>query len=166
MLRQIKDYPNYAISNKNNLVLNMKTGKILKPFKNMGGYLHVVLYNNGKGKNCRIHRLVAEAFIDNPNNLPCVNHIDGNKLNNDATNLERCTYSENTKHAYDNGLAKGTRNCKVKSKPVIGTSLCGTVFKYYSSTMEAERHGFNYSNIASCCRKERKTHKGFTWKFI
>ena len=65
-----------------------------------GGYKEVVL--NGKME--RVHRIVAEAFIPNPNSLPCVNHKDGNKLNNAIDNLEWCTYSENTKHAYDNGL--------------------------------------------------------------
>lgn len=64
------------------------------------GYRHVIL--NRKNKN--VHRVIAETFIPNPNNLPCVNHKDGNKLNNQVTNLEWCTYSENTTHAYRIGL--------------------------------------------------------------
>lgn len=66
------------------------------------GYRHVIL--NKKNKN--VHRIIAETFISNPNNLPCVNHKDGNKLNNQISNLEWCSYSQNTKHAYQIGLEK------------------------------------------------------------
>ena len=68
------------------------------------GYRHVILNR----KNHNVHRVIAETFISNPDNLPCVNHKDGNKLNNSVDNLEWCTHSENTKHAYDNGLERKT----------------------------------------------------------
>lgn len=76
-------------------------GQILKPYKTKKGYLKITLYKNSKQvyKKCRVHRLVAEAFIDNPNCLPEVNHKDGNKENNSITNLEWCTGEENRKHA-------------------------------------------------------------------
>ena len=70
------------------------------------GYVYVYLYNNGVYKNVRLHKLVAKTFIPNPNNLPQVNHKDGNKLNNHVKNLEWCTASENIKHAYKLGLMK------------------------------------------------------------
>lgn len=70
------------------------------------GYVYVYLCNNGKNRNARLHRLVAETFIPNTNNLPQVNHIDGNKINNRIDNLEWCNQSENEKHAYRIGLAK------------------------------------------------------------
>ena len=70
------------------------------------GY-HEIMLN---GKHYRVHRLVAEAFIPNPNNLPCVNHIDGNKQNNSIDNLEWCTYSENIIHSFKNGLQKKIHN--------------------------------------------------------
>lgn len=76
-------------------------------------YLRVRFTINGKTKKYSVHRLVATAFIPNPNNYKCVNHKDGNKLNNRVENLEWCTYSENLKHAYDNNLRskpKGTKN--------------------------------------------------------
>lgn len=75
--------------------------RILKPRTDRGGYLHVALSKNGETKNLSIHRLVAIAFIPNPDNKLCVNHIDGVKKNNSIDNLEWCTHSENTKHMFD-----------------------------------------------------------------
>lgn len=77
--------------------------RILKPQKNKK-YLQVSLCKNNKIKIINIHRLVALTFIPNPNNLPQINHIDGNKLNNIVENLEWCTCSQNIQHAYNNGL--------------------------------------------------------------
>ena len=69
------------------------------------GYEFVCLRKNGHNRNRMTHRLVAEAFIQNPHKLPCVNHMDGNKHNNDVANLEWCTHSENRRHAYITGLS-------------------------------------------------------------
>lgn len=70
------------------------------------GYRHVILNR----KNCNVHRVIAETLIPNPNNLPCVNHKDGNKLNNSVDNLEWCTHSENTLHSFRTGLQKKIHN--------------------------------------------------------
>lgn len=99
------DYPNYFISSYGNF--KGPTGKIRRLFKNHEGYFTTNVRPNGRmSKNIclKIHRLVAKAFISNPKNLPCVNHKDGNKLNNHITNLEWCTYQYNTQHALQNGL--------------------------------------------------------------
>nr|DAV04592.1 MAG TPA: homing endonuclease [Caudoviricetes sp.] len=99
------EYPGYFISNLGRL--KGRTNKILKLRISKPGYYIMVIYPNGRHDKCKclkIHRLVAQAFIPNPNGYPVINHIDGNKLNNNAKNLEWCTYSYNTKHAYDNGL--------------------------------------------------------------
>ena len=78
--------------------------RILKGNENERGYLYVVLYKNTKPQKHKIHRLVAQAFIENPENKKCINHIDGNKQNNSVDNLEWVTHSENMKHAADNKL--------------------------------------------------------------
>lgn len=104
IFKLISDYPNYEVSNLGN-VRNRLTGKVLRPFKNGKGYLRVDLCKNGKEKTFLVHRLVATAFIPNPDNKPQVNHIDGCKSNNYISNLEWCNSSENVSHSYRTGLS-------------------------------------------------------------
>ena len=101
----INSYPDYQVSTSGR-VNSMKhiNCKILKQFKNKGGYYHIGLCENGMRKNIDVHRLVAQTFIPNIDNKPQVNHIDGNKLNNRVDNLEWVTKSENEKHAFKTGL--------------------------------------------------------------
>lgn len=97
---------------------NVKTikGKILKQRLDKDGYYQVNLYYNGLETTKKVHRLIALTFLPNPNNYPVVNHIDGNKTNNHISNLEWCTVSYNTQHAYDNGLeGKGFNHSQSKS---------------------------------------------------
>ena len=86
-------------------------GKLLKPLKTNRNYLRVCLKKNQKGKYVSIHRLVATAFIPNPNNYNVINHIDSNTYNNSVNNLEWCTQSHNIKEAYRIGNAKPTSGC-------------------------------------------------------
>ena len=109
----IKGFDGYLISNKGNVKSKDRViirrdgiprtckGLIKKANLNPNGYLFVGLSINHKNHNKYLHRLVAEHFISNPQNLPCVNHIDGNKLNNNVENLEWCSYSQNSKHSYE-----------------------------------------------------------------
>ena len=114
--KKIKNYPNYLISDQGR-VYNYKYKRFLKPSKDTYGYFQVVLCKNGIVKTHRIHRLVALAFIPNPENKPTVNHIDGIKINNFVENLEWNTVKENTQHGYDNGLQKANKGSKhVNSK--------------------------------------------------
>lgn len=109
MEKQIKNL-SYTISEKGE-VFSIKSQKYIKKYKKKEGYLQVKLFialDSAANKRIYeypyVHRLVAEAFIENPNNLPCINHIDGNKENNEVSNLEWCTYSENMQHAVKTGL--------------------------------------------------------------
>ncbi|AIF72098.1 HNH endonuclease [Bacillus phage Riley] len=96
----------YSVSTLGN-VINNKLGKLMSHNINKQGYHHLGLRYKGKRKYYRVHRLVALAFIENPENKPEVNHKDGDKDNNTLSNLEWATTAENTQHAYDTGLAKG-----------------------------------------------------------
>ena len=121
MIKPIKDFEDvYAITDKGEVV-NLNTGNKTFGYLNKKGYL-VFDFRRRGGKTVPIHRLVAKAFIPNPNNLPQVNHIDGNKTNNKLENLEWCTNGQNQKHAFANGLQKGNfqhHNSKLTQEEVI-----------------------------------------------
>lgn len=123
-------------------------------------YPFVGLTKNHNASLIRVHRIVAEAFIPNPNNYPQVNHKDGDKTNNCVSNLEWVTCSQNIKHAYDNRLNKRARPVECLKD--------GVVIKTYKSALEAEKvDGFCSRNIAHCCnhRYRHKRHKGFEWRY-
>jgi hypothetical protein len=154
---KIKGFENYEVSGSGH-IKNTATGEILKPTLNTWGYPSVTLCCNGKRKNLSVHRLVAKAFIPNPNNLPEVNHKDENKTNNAVWNLEWTTKKENINH--------GTRTQRAnekKHKRVVQYSLSGEVVKVWDSVKEAEQYGFHHSAISACCHGKRKSHLGFTW---
>lgn len=128
--------------------------RVLKISLNSIGYCQIKLCKNGKQKVLRVHRLVAIHFIDNLDNKLEVNHIDGNKTNNYYKNLEWCTRSENTQHAYDNGLMENVRNSDYCSKKVY----CPELDQEFESSYEAERKlGIAQQNISSCCNGNLKS---------
>lgn len=143
--------------NDRNQILKEKNMKIVIP-KN-GGYPYVNLCKNGIAKNELMHRLLAENFLANDNNFPCVNHIDGNKQNNNLSNLEWCTYSHNNKEACRLGLNKGT------SKQVVQLTLDNEVLNIWKSGRAAEQY-YGISHVADCCNGKRKTCGGYKWKYI
>ncbi len=109
-MKEIINYPNYKIDEDGNIYTSKN--KIKAYSLNNKGYKRITLSNKGVKKSFSIHRLVAIHFIFNPLNLPQVNHLDGNKLNCNKTNLEWCTNKQNIKHAIDNGLANYSENVK------------------------------------------------------
>lgn len=189
--KDIKGYEGlYQVSNLGNVrgldrkVLNGKRyvkrkGRISKQF-NLGKYKYVVLYKNGKSKNLLTHRLVAEAFIPNPDNLPCVNHIvpvdDGNCINS-VDNLEWCSYSKNNSYPYELGRKKPNYTNKGKFGGESGHHIeiyqvdktTDKIIKKYSSIIEASRE-LNISNVSitQVCKKmpHHISAGGFKWRYV
>ena len=140
---------------------------ILKQSIGKKGYKVISLNKNKKRKQYKVHRLIAEAFIPNPENKPQINHIDGNKLNNDINNLEWCTQNENIQHAYNTGLYKNYSPPPVRQKrKIIQYSLDGQFIKYWIGIADtAKKLNCDYSNIVNCCRGKQKSAFGFIWKY-
>lgn len=137
-------------------------GRIRTITKQTQGYSQVGLCKNGVQKSYRLNRLVAKAFVPNPDNKLYVNHIDGNKDNNRADNLEWVTNSENIMHAYKNGLLKHWQ------KPVLQIDDNGNVVAEYESIKQAaDTLGCSKGNICSSCKgvKGRKKAYGYYWRY-
>lgn len=161
----VRGYNKYFISNKGRVLCiafnNTDRKKILNNQTTLDGYKFVQLSKNGKVTNAKIHRLVAQAFIPNPNGYPQVNHKDEDKSNNCVENLEWCsakynnTYGTRCKRAWD------TRG----RKPIVCTYNDGTE-KIYQTQKEAEIDGFSQSKISLCLQGKRFKHGGCTWRFL
>ena len=171
----------YKVSNWGRILsLNYNgTGKaeLMNPGTDTNGYFYVGLWKNGKRKTCSVHRLVAFTFLDNPDNLPQVNHKDEDKTNNfvflnedgtvnkEKSNLEWKSPKGNVNHGTRNErVSKALTNGK-KSKRVLQLSLDGDLIKEWPSTRECGRNGFNQGEVAKCCRGEIPHYKGFKWKY-
>ena len=156
---KIEGFENYEVSNLGK-VRNIKSGRTLKPRLDKDGYLVHGLYKNNKQNQLLLHRIIATAFIDNPEEKPQVNHIDENKLNNDLSNLEWCTVKENNIH--------GTRTKRAAEKcfkKVIQLDLNDNVLNEFESIKQAgQKTGALARNISSCCNGKRKSAGGYKWR--
>lgn len=141
--------------------------RILKPTPDRGGYLLVSLSKgSGKSKVFKVHRLDCEAFHENPESKPCVNHIDENKINNAVSNLEWCTYEENINYG-TRTVRSAKAIAKARSKPVGQYTRGGVLVKVWQSTREVERQlGFFSGHISEVARGKLKTAYGYVWKYI
>ena len=164
--KNIEGYENYQISSFGRVKsLNYKrTGKekILKQRKDENGYLRVEICKKGGRKNYKVHRLVATAFLTNPNNLQQVNHKNEDKQCNCIENLEWCTQKYNINYGTHN-----ERCAKALSKPIVQLSLNGEFIKYWKSAKQAERKlNINCSHIGRCCKGKHKSAGKYKWKYL
>lgn len=139
-------------------VWSHRSQKFLKAANDGRGYLYVCLKKNGKQKAIKVHRLVAEAYLPNPDNLPCVNHKDEDKTNNCVNNLEWCTYYYN--HHYGTKIERAAKALWKKVRCIE----TGEVFN--SQKEAAEKYGLSQGNISRVCRGKAKTTGGYRWEFV
>ena len=174
----------YKVSNLGRILsLNYNgTGKakLMTPNKNKDGYFTVFLWKNGKRKKCRVHRLVAFTFLENPEGKPEINHkIEGDVgktlnmviFNEDGTidkeksTIEWVTREENNNYGTHNERMKKTLTNGKLSKKVLQFTLDDEFVREWESTAECGRNGFNQGKVSECCNGKRKTHKGFRFMY-
>lgn len=160
-------FPNYEVSNKGEVYSlnynNSGNRQILKTAITKKGYVLVCLST----RYMLVHRLVAMAFIPNPNNYPIINHKDENKQNNNVENLEWCTYKYNRNYGHANEKLSALNTNGVLSKPVLQYDRNGNFIKEWQSMKEVQRVlGLHTGSISLCCRGSKKySHVGgFLWK--
>lgn len=131
-------------------------------------YNSVILKVNGKKESRQVHRLVANAFIPNPNNYPCIDHIDGNKQNNYVSNLRWCNDLQNQNNPVTREKQRHTlkeNGSKFAPKAIIGINEKRGDILFYPTMCDARKDGFLQSMISECCNGNRKHHHGYKWMY-
>lgn len=185
--RTIPDWDLYEISNygnlrckdriiKNNAGEYLRKARMLKPAYDKYGYKTFWFTQDGRKQNIKIHRLVAQVFIPNPENKPCVNHIDNNPSNNHVDNLEWCTMQENTDWMIVQGHFERTDEWldnlhaaqEPTYKPVKGTNISTGEVLYFNRLNAVRDMGFHPSCVCVCCKNKNGVtqHLGYMWEYI
>ena len=158
----VKGFEEYYEVNRSGLILSKRRGKLLSPTIDKYGYKKVVLSVGGKSFHKTVHRIVAQAFIENPLDLPTVNHINEIKTDNRVENLEWVDVATNVNH--------GTRNQRMsdtKCRKPVEQILPGGHSVIYKGVKEASlKTGINRCCIANCCKGIRKTAGGYEWRYV
>lgn len=173
----VRNYPMYEV-NEDGTVFSKFSHKILKTNVNNNGYHSVELFNEEGSKRKLIHRLVAEAFIPNPNNYPQINHIDEDKSNNSVSNLEWCTAKHNMNYGrmgkirhtlidYSKPIFKeiALRNVEMMKRPVNQIRDGIVIATFESGKSASIETGINHSHIMEVCSGKRKTAGGYVWQY-
>ena len=178
--RDIEGYEGlYQVSNLGRVMSYARKGnwknRILNGSFDKNGYILVLLYKNNKTQCKKVHRLVAQAFIPNIENKPQVNHIDGNKENNNVNNLEWVTNKENSIHAWKTGLQhkhkgaflgkSGKEHNKSKKVLQINRNTKEIITIHYGTWEASRRTNVSQKSICNCCNNKQKTAGGYIWKY-
>lgn len=152
--RDVIGFNGYQVSSCGEII--NKHGRVLSAHKTRRGYMTT---NLGYGRNVKVHRIVALAWVPNPFCHPQVNHIDGDKTNNAASNLEWVSGAQNMAHAFASGLHPNPE------KAVVGVCM-NTGAGIWAKSQHAVNHfGFKYRNVNDCLKGRAKTHKGYVWSY-
>ena len=161
--KPVEGFPDYLACS-DGYIVNAHTGKVLKPnVHRITGYCHVDLHKTGeKQKTVTIHKVIATAFCVKENDKQEVNHIDGNKQNNSAENLEWVNHNENLRHAYESGLMPNNTT----HKAVVATNIkTGEQMKFESIHSASKFLGISKGNICMACKGNRPYAGGFYWDY-
>lgn len=175
VMRPIAGYPGYEVTS-DGMVYSSRSGRFLKPSRQTNGYLSVELAGDGGRKRVLVHRIVAKAFVPNPDNLPQVNHINERRDDNRAENLEWVTPWQNIHHGTCIARRMAHTDYSTESRKQLARNMSRRTWKktknidtgeVFPNAMEASRaYGVPHSNICECGRGLRKSAGGYHWAFI
>lgn len=162
-IKKIEGFENYYIKSNGDVISTKHTHeKILSTFIDNVGYKQVILQKCGKRYYKRVHRLVAEAFLEKENSdYNMINHKDGNKLNNDLSNLEWCSNQQNTQHAYNNNLFKSTYRCSI----IAINKETGEEKEYKSIRSCAKDLNINRKTLTSILKEEKNNNYNYHFRY-
>lgn len=171
---RLKNFSNYEIYPLIGKVWSYKSNRFIGCIDKNTGYWYVTLYDDNNKKSIwRLHRLIAQTFIPNPENKPCIDHINTDRTDNRVENLRWVTHKENCNNSITKNKMKKNSYFRNKfgiehpnSKPVLQFTKEGKFIQKWDSGMDIQRElGFNQNHISSCCKGKRKTCGGFIWGY-